>query len=75
MNATERECEYKRVHGIHIYTVRLSIPRKSMGAVTGYDPYRACGECGDRIPESVFMDRMQAGAEHLSRMLGEAFGL
>lgn len=44
-----RDCEDYRVYGEHRFTIRLSVPRKSMGAVTGYDDMRECGECGTRV--------------------------
>jgi hypothetical protein len=47
-----RECEYKRVHGDHAFTIMISIPVKSTGAVTGYSDYRECSECGTRVPAS-----------------------
>jgi hypothetical protein len=37
----------------HQYTIMLSIPVKSMGAVTGYAAYRECRYCGDRVPASI----------------------
>lgn len=34
----------------HNYSITLAFPRKSMGAVTGYDDYQECSKCGDRRP-------------------------
>lgn len=39
--APEPECE-------HIWSVRLSLPTKLMGAVTGWTEYEECSHCGKR---------------------------
>jgi hypothetical protein len=37
----------------HDYSIRLSLPVKSMGAVHGWTPYRECSRCGQRTPETA----------------------
>lgn len=46
----------------HRYTVRLAIPRKLAGAVTGHDEYLECGEaaCSSRIPLSAYQPTQDA---------------
>lgn len=43
-----RECELYRTTGEHAYTIRLSIPVKLAGAITGHTDMSECAECGHR---------------------------
>lgn len=39
----------------HDYSIVLAIPRKSMGAVHGYDDYRECRHCGQVAPAGAMI--------------------
>lgn len=47
----------------HWWDIRTSLPVKTMGAITGWAPYRECALCGRLAPESAVTQSAEALGE------------